>query len=170
MGISGQTLRDSYHLGQTIAQDYGRPYEPGVNNITGFATLNEWQVFALRPRRISARALFLRLLHQPGHLQSVHSHWPGEELIRHRRDQYCNPYNANQATIPAGPIAAQNPFRLQEATLSFHVLGHEISGGKSDSWDGPGMGSAMNWSNNAEDIYSFRINRVEPLHIPSSRT
>ena len=24
----------------------------------------------------------------------------------------------------------------------------------------------MAWSNNAEDIYSFRINRVEPLHIP----
>ena len=28
------------------------------------------------------------------------------------------------------------------------------------------MGSAMAWSNNAENIYSFRINRVEPLYIP----
>jgi hypothetical protein len=27
------------------------------------------------------------------------------------------------------------------------------------------MGGAMDWSNNAENIYSFRINRVEPLHI-----
>ena len=27
-------------------------------------------------------------------------------------------------------------------------------------------GSAMAWSNNAENVYSFRINRVEPLYIP----
>jgi hypothetical protein len=27
------------------------------------------------------------------------------------------------------------------------------------------MGSAMPWSNNAENIYSFRINRVEPLYV-----
>jgi len=75
------------------------------------------------------------------------------------------PPNDPQATIPTGPIAAQNPFRIVEATLSYHILGHEISGGKSDAWLGPGLGSAMAWSNNAEDIYSFRINRVEPLHI-----
>jgi hypothetical protein len=76
------------------------------------------------------------------------------------------PPNEPQATIPYGPISAQNPFRLVEATLSVHVLGHEISGGKSDAWLGPGMGGAMAWSNNAENIYSFRINRVEPLKIP----
>jgi hypothetical protein len=75
-------------------------------------------------------------------------------------------YNLHQATIPTGPIAAQNPFRLVEASLSFHLWGHEISGGKTDAWLGPAQGSAMAWSNNAENIYSFRINRVEPLHIP----
>ena len=31
---------------------------------------------------------------------------------------------------------------------------------------GPAQGGALAWSNNAENIYSFRINRVEPLHIP----
>jgi hypothetical protein len=46
------------------------------------------------------------------------------------------------------------------------VWGTEISGGKSDAWLGPAQGSSMAWSNNAENIYSFRINRVEPLHIP----
>ena len=64
-----------------------------------------------------------------------------------------------------GRLRPQNPFRLVEATLSVHILGHEISGGKSDAWLGPGMGSAMPWSNNAENIYSFRINRVEPINI-----
>ncbi len=28
------------------------------------------------------------------------------------------------------------------------------------------MGGGLAWSNNAENIYSFRINRVEPLYIP----
>jgi hypothetical protein len=59
-----------------------------------------------------------------------------------------------------------NRFRLQEASLSYHLLGHEISGGKTDAWLGPAYGSSMAWSDNAEDMYSFRINRVEPMYIP----
>ncbi len=167
MGISGQTLRDSYHLGQTIAQDYGRPYEPGLNNITGFAALAERGRFSLYVRGEYQHApSSYGYSVDPGTCNQFVPVGLAEQLSAIDEITFCNPYNANQATIPAGPIAAQNPFRLQEATLSFHVLGHEISGGKSDSWDGPGLGSAMNWSNNAEDIYSFRINRVEPLYIP----
>jgi hypothetical protein len=167
MGISGQTLRDSYHLGQTISQDYGRPYEPGVNNITGFATLNEWWRFSLYVRgEYEHSPASYGYSINPGACSQFAPVGLAEQLSAIDEIDFCNPYNANQATIPAGPIAAQNPFRLQEATISFHVLGHEISGGKSDNWDGPGLGSAMNWSNNAEDIYSFRINRVEPLRIP----
>jgi hypothetical protein len=165
MGISGQPLRDSFHLGQTIAEDYGRPYESGLNNITGFSTLNEYGRFSLYVRG--------EYQHAPSGTgysttDTGNPLAPGglAETLSNIDEISYSGYNLNQATIPAGTIAAQNPFRLQEATLSFHVLGHEISGGKSDSWDGPGLGSAMNWSNNAEDIYSFRINRVEPLHIP----
>ena len=39
MGITGQTLRDSYHLGQTIVNDYGRPYQPGFNCLTALSSL-----------------------------------------------------------------------------------------------------------------------------------
>ena len=35
MGISGTPVRDGYHFGQTIINDYGRPYWAGFNNITG---------------------------------------------------------------------------------------------------------------------------------------
>jgi hypothetical protein len=155
LGISGQTLRDSYHLGQTIAEDYGRPYQPGFNNITGFSTLNEYGRFSLYVRG--------EYQHAPG--GTGYSAGLAQTLSDIDEIPYSG-FNLNQATIPATVIAAQNPFRLQEATLSFHVLGHEISGGKSDAWEGPGLGSAMSWSNNAEDIYSFKINRVEPLTIP----
>jgi hypothetical protein len=76
------------------------------------------------------------------------------------------PYGLNQATIPQGPIASTNVFRIVEADLSGHLWGHEISGGKTDAWLGPGVGGAFAWSNNAENIYNFRINRIEPFRIP----
>jgi hypothetical protein len=53
-----------------------------------------------------------------------------------------------------------------EAYVSAHYLNHEISFGKQDDWLGPGLGGGMAYSNNAENIYSFRVNRVEPLRIP----
>ena len=154
MGVSGPILQDSFHLGQTFFNDYGRPHESGFNNITGFSTLNETGPFSLYVRgeyqhAPSAAGYSLALSQQISVLDEI----------------LFSGYNDPQATIPSGPIAAQNPFRLVEATLSVHILGHEISGGKSDAWLGPGVGGAMDWSNNAENIYSFRINRVEPLRI-----
>ena len=53
-----------------------------------------------------------------------------------------------------------------EAYASVNMLGHEVSFGKHDEWLGPGEGSAMAWSNNAENIYAFQIDRIEPLHVP----
>ncbi len=50
MGIAGTPLRDSYHLGQTLVNDYGRPYAEGFNNSTGFNSVNEWGRFSLHVR------------------------------------------------------------------------------------------------------------------------
>ena len=154
MGIGGPVLRDSYHIGQTINNDYGRPYATGFNNITGFSTVNEWSRLSL-------------------HVRGEYQHASGYEGYTipiaaklATTEEIPVPPNLNQATLPIGPQPAQNPFRLVEATVSFHFLDHEFSGGKTDAWLGPAQGGAMAWSNNAENIYSFRINRVEPLHIP----
>ena len=155
MGIGGPVLRDSYHLGQTINNDYGRPYATGFNNIAGFSTVNEWGRFSL-----TVRGEYQHAPSTTGYPLDV-----ATQLSNNDEIDYSG-YNVPQSTIPAGSLPAQNPFRLVEANLSFHVLGHEISGGKSDAWLGPAQGSAMAWSNNAENIYSFRINRVEPLQVP----
>jgi hypothetical protein len=156
MGIDGQILRDSYHLGQTIANDYGRPYQSGFNNVTGFSTLNEYGRFSL----------FVRGEYQ----RSPSGHGYSEALASQLSclDQICPfvPPNDPQDTIPYNNTGTQNNFRLQEANLSYYLLKHEISFGKSDAWLGPSAGSAMAWSNNAEDMYTFRINRVEPMYIP----
>jgi hypothetical protein len=155
MGIGGPVLRDSYHLGQTISNDYGRPYQTGFNMLAGASTTNEWGPFSL----------YVRGEYQ--HAPSATGYSNAMATILSLGDDIVYaPPNEPQATIPAGPIAAQNPFRLVEASLSGHLLGHEITFGKSDAWLGPGAGASMAWSNNAENIYSFRINRVEPLYIP----
>ncbi len=155
LGISGPTLNDSYHLGQTISNDYGRPYESGFNSILGFSEIAERDRFSFFVRG--------EYQHAPG--AAGYSQALSKQLSINEEIPFVGA-NTHQATIPTGPIGASNPFRLVEATLSFHLLGHEISGGKSDAWMGPAQGGAMAWTNNAEDIYSFRINRVEPLSIP----
>ena len=155
LGISGPILRDSYYLGQTINNDYGRPYQSGFNLLAGASTVVEYGPFSL----------YVRGEYQHAPSATGYSFALSQQLSNQDSIPFSG-YNLNQATIPTGPIAAQNPFRLQEAVLSVHLLGHEISGGKSDAWLGPAQGGALAWSNNAENIYSFRINRVEPLHIP----
>lgn len=150
-GISGTPLRDSFHLGQTIINDYGRPYEEGFNNYAGFSARATSGPFGF----------YFRGEYQ--HVPSAAGYSP--ELAQTLANIEDVP-NVPQDTIPAGPIAGLNQFRLIEANVSVTLWNHDISFGKSDVWDGPAKGGAFDWSNNAENIYSFRINRVEPLHIP----
>ena len=154
-GIAGPPIRDSFHLGSSIVNDYGRPYAQGFNNVTGFSSLNEAGRFSLyvRAEYQHAPASNGYTLAQAQYLAEV------DDLI-------TLPFPYPLSTLAIGPIAAQNPFRIVEASLSGHVLGHEISFGKNDAWLGTAFGGAWAWSDNAEDVYAFRIDRVEPLHIP----
>lgn len=154
-GTSGLPLRDSFHLGQTIVNDYGRPYEGGFNNYSGFSARAEARRFSLYIRG--------EIQHAPS--ATGYSATLAAELSNNIDGI---PYSANlqEATIPQGPIAATNNVRVMEATLSYHLLGHEISFGKDDHWLGPDKGASMLWGNNAENNYEFQINRTEPLRIP----
>ena len=154
-GIGGTPLRDSFHLGQTIINDYGRPYEGGFNNYSGF----------------SARAMAGRFsLYFRGETQYAPSAAGYSAALAAYLSNNVDsiPFNDTStfATIPEGPIAAIGQTRVMEAALSYHLLGHELSIGKEDHWLAPDAGASMLWSNNAEDIYEFQINRIEPLHIP----
>lgn len=158
-GISGTPLRDSYHLGSTIVNDYGRPYEGGFNNysgVSGYATAGRFTLYA--------RGEFEYAPSAAGYSTSL-----AQTLSTYvDRVTFLNPAGVpySQATIPMGPIGSQTKGRVMEAYVSAHVLNHEISFGKHDAWLGPGQGASFSYSNNAEDIYAFRINRVEPLRIP----
>jgi Capsule assembly protein Wzi len=154
-GISGTTLRDSYHLGESIVDDYGRPYEGGFNNYTGFSGFAEAGRFAL----------YFRGEYQ--HAPSATGYSPAlAAYLSNYVDLIPFAQNPHQDTIPEGPIPQADDMSVLEANLSYLLLGHEISFGKGDHWLGPDRGASMLWSNNAENIYDFEINRVEPLRIP----
>jgi len=158
-GISGTPLRDSFHLGSTIINDYGRPYEGGFNNYSGasgYASAGRFTVYV--------RGEFQGAASATGYSVSL-----AQTLSTVDGTTYLNtatglPYS--QATIPRGPIGAVTDGRFLEAYVSAQYSKHVISFGKQDDWLGPGMGGAFAYSNNAENIYSFRINRIEPLDIP----
>jgi len=154
-GISGTPLRDSFHLGQSIVNDYGRPYQEGFDNYSGFSA-----------RAVAGRfSLYFRGEGQHAPSATGYSSALAANLSNNI-DLIPFASNPRQDTIPLGPISSLTAMRVMEANLSYHLLGHEFSFGKSDQWLGPAKGASMLWSNNAENIYAFQINRVEPLRIP----
>jgi len=154
-GIGGTALRDSFHLGQTIVDDYGRPYEGGFNNYSGFSA-----------RAMAGRfSFYFRGETQYAPSAAGYSAALAANLSA-KIDSIPFSGNATFATIPEGPIATTVNIRVLEAALSYHLLGHEVSFGKNDHWLGPDKGASMLWGNNAENIYEFQINRVEPLRVP----
>jgi Capsule assembly protein Wzi len=152
--ISGLTLRDSFHLGQTLANDYGRPYQPGFNTVDGLSGSAEFGRFSLY-----ARGEYQHAPDAAGYSSAL-------AATLSNIDQVPVASNPLQATIPRGPIATTNVFRILEANLSYRMLNHEISIGKSDHWFAPTVGGAFMYSNNAENVYAFQIDRTEPLYIP----
>jgi hypothetical protein len=158
-GIFGTPLRDSYHLGSTVVNDYGRPYEAGFNNYSGasgYASLGRFVLYA--------RTEFQGAPSATGYSSAL-----AQQLSVADGTTYLNattglPYS--QATIPMGPIGTSTDVRLMEAYASVHFLRHEISFGKQDEWLGPAQGASMAYSNNAQNIYAFHINQADPLWIP----
>jgi len=158
-GISGTPLRDSYHLGSTIVNDYGRPYQNGFNNysgLSGYATVGRFAAYV--------RTEFQGAPSAAGYSAALY-----QTLAAHS-DLTINPVTGvaypNQLTIPLGPIATATQGRLLEAYVSAQVLHHVISFGKQDEWMGSATGGAMAYSNNAENIYALHINRIDPLNVP----
>lgn len=147
MYIKGPPLNDSYHFGQTLINDYGRPYQQGFNDISGFIADAGWKRWTLDVR---------------GEYQHAPGRAPYPESVLALISQLDE--------IPQLPypnlVPQINTFTLLDANLSVHVLGHEISAGKSEDWWGPTQIGPFALSNNAQPFYALRINRVEPLHIP----
>lgn len=144
-GISGAPLRDSYHFGQTLVNDYGRPYAEGVNTYDGFIAHAETGPFSFIVQ--------------------------GE--FQHAPETPAYPLSALQAIaatdsrgIQTNATAAVNRFRLLTSEVALTWRNTQFSFGNQSLWMGQGESGALLMSNNAEPFPMFRVQSVAPYKIP----
>jgi hypothetical protein len=166
--ISNTPLRDSFHLGSTFVNDFGRPYATGLNNysgVSGYLWAGRFTLY-VRPEiqyAPTATAYSPTFAQQLATIDGTNYYYTPSCW---RTRSGCIPLPVNvQATIPTASVQSAK-VRFLEAYVSAQLLNHVISFGKQDYWQSPARGGSFSYSNNAENLYSFRINRIEPLSIP----
>ena len=144
--ISGTPLNDSYHFGQTLINDDGRPYEQGYNNVTGFSGYGVDGRFAL-------------------YVSGEFQHAPSAPAFTLAQRQIISNVDLNPLE-PTEPVAEVNRFVLQDTYLATNIQGWNFSFGKQSLWWGPDFGSAFSYSNNAAPEYMFEVSRIAPFQMP----
>jgi Capsule assembly protein Wzi len=146
-GITGTPLDDSYHFGQTLLNDFGRPYGQGSNLISGASV----------PGSAGAVAFYLRGEYQhaaalPAYSEAV------QQMI-----------GSIDLTPPQLPIhtTVLNQFRLLEAYASWNFKSMQISAGRQSLWWGPGQGGPPLYSDNAVPMDMVTLTNPSPWKLPS---
>jgi hypothetical protein len=144
--ISGPPLTDGFHFGQTIVNDFGRPYQRGTNGLTGFTSSG------------TSGALGFYVSGEYDHAPSA----PGVSQTVQDAIQKAD----EKGPQPATPISAFNQFRLLDAYLSLNIKGWQTSFGKQTLWLGPTQDPFLA-SNNTEPMYMLRVDQTHPQKLPS---
>jgi hypothetical protein len=146
-GISGTPLTDGYHFGQTIVNDYGRPYQKGTSGLTGFSA--------------SGSAGMLGFV-----IRGEYEHAPSAPGFTQAQQNDINITDLKPAVTPATPIAAFNKPRLLDSYISLNIKGWQTSFGKQTLWTSSTRDPFL-WSNNAEPMYMLRVDQTKPSVLPS---
>lgn len=146
LGISGQPLNDSYHFGQTLINDFGRPYAEGFDPVTGFSGWGNWGRFT-----VYARGEYQHSPAGPGYSQGV------QDLIGQLDGTPAG---------PAHPLPEINRFTLLDTYALTKIANWDLSFGKQSLWWGPNRGGSLLLSDNAEPICMFRVARDVPFTLP----
>ncbi|HEX3740543.1 MAG TPA: capsule assembly Wzi family protein [Terriglobales bacterium] len=143
--ISGTPLRDGYHFGQTIINDYGRPYGQGFNAVGGLTAHAE-----AGPLSIS--------------LQGEYQHAPA---VASDSLSVLQATAAIDSTLPLANGTAQlNRFRLLDSTVALTFHNTEVSFGQQSLWLGTSEAGPFLFSDNAEPMTMLRIDSVSPYEVP----
>src|SRR6202044_608980 len=109
--ISGPALTDSYHFGQTVGYDFGRPYERGTNGQAGGS-------FSAAAGPV---AFYIRAEYQ---------HAPGAPALSPTEVNFISQADGGTAIgdpaipiskIPAGPFADTNRLELLDAYITVNM-------------------------------------------------
>jgi hypothetical protein len=144
--IGGTPLRDSYHFGQTLTNDYGRPYEEGSNTVGGFSLFSSYGRFS--------------------------AYFRGEYQQANGRPSYDAQTLALIGALDGVPaphssaISSTNTFDPLEMYVGARFGIFDFTFGKQSLWWGPDDGSAFHFSDNAEPFYSLRISQQTPIVLP----
>jgi hypothetical protein len=150
-GISGQPLSDGakYDYGQTIVNDYGRPYEEGTNAIVG---ASGWA---------TAGPLV-------GYVRAEYQYAPSAPALPLPARNVIASVQAVLPAIPPGsPIPAIGQADLLDGYVGLQFENWAITFGKQEQWWGPDKSGPMLFSSNAAPIEMLQINRVTPFTLPS---
>jgi len=145
-GISGPPLADGYHFGQSIINDYGRPYTEGLNLITGFESHASAGPFTL-------------------YVRGEYQHTPTIGPLSQSERNLIGALDLNPV-LPAVPAHNINQFRLLDTYVAWTWENTQISAGKQSLWWGSGSNGPLLFSNDAEPVYMLRVNRVTPFTLP----
>jgi Capsule assembly protein Wzi/PAP2 superfamily len=147
-GISGQPLKDGFHFGQTVVNDFGRPYGEGFNSVTG----------------ISGRASSGPFT---AYLRGEYQHAPAGPALPLGARQFISNIDFGLPLPPSDLSPSVDRFRALDAYVAMKFENWQISFGKQSLWWGPGEGGSMMFSDNAEPVTMLRISRVSPIKLPS---
>jgi membrane-associated phospholipid phosphatase len=146
LSANGTVLDDGYHLGETYAYDYGRPFRQGTNLISGGSASATYG------------SLFFFLNGEFQHAPSAPALSTDVRDFIALRDKVPTPLD-----VPFAPI---NTFQLLEVYAGINLRGWQISfGNQSLSW-GPGIGGSLLLSNNAAPFPMLRISPQKAADIP----
>jgi membrane-associated phospholipid phosphatase len=144
--ISGPPLTDGFHFGQTLYNDFGRPFEQGFNSVAGFsgwATAGRWVVYA----------------------RGEYQHAPSGTAIPAKAETVIANVDAVPFVTPT-PAPERNQATLLDAYVGFNLGNWLISFGQESMWWGPGASGPLLFSDNAPPVQMFHIDRVSPFRLP----
>jgi hypothetical protein len=144
-GIFGTPVRDGYHFGQTISNDFGRPYGRGFNDVTG----------ASADAQAGPVSVYIR---------GEYQHSPASPS---ESTSTLAATAAADFTPPLADGAAEaNQFRLLDSMASVNFDNLQISFGRQSVWLGPDESGALLMSDNAAPFLALKIDDVVPHRIP----
>jgi membrane-associated phospholipid phosphatase len=144
--IAGKPLTDSEHFGETLTNDFGRPYQEGLNNVTGFsgwATAGRWVAYVR------------------GEYQAAPAGPAYSAPIRNFIAQADN-----NPVQPATGIPATSQFQLLDAYVGLNFSNWQLTFGQQSLDWGPSRMGSLNFGDNAAPMRMIQLNRTVPLVLP----
>ncbi len=144
--IAGAPLRDGFHFGQTLVDDYGRPYGQGANSITGVSG------------RAEAGPLSFYLRGEYQYASAMPTYGLAAQQTIAAYDGLPFGWNLRAGTT--------SRVRTIEAYAALNLRNWQLSAGQQALWWGPDRSMSLILSNNSEAMPMLRLNRVKPLKMP----